>query len=213
MKTLPPPIRDYLAQGRYSAVAKNLMFKYQLQVDQGGVLEREIMLLLMGIENPDEFTQALAEEAGLEQKTVDGIVQDVNDQIFIPLREEMKSGASKPSVEVKPPQVPTTPPAAPRHIINKIPIPIVAEKLLEDHEEPHIEFAQAPMVPPVSRPAPTPPTPRSITPPAPPRPMMSPPANLPGAARPSGNFGIVGIPPVLPKPYPSDPYREPIDEK
>ena len=187
MQTLPPIIREYLAQGRYSTVVKNLMFKYQLRVDQGGVLEREIMLLLMGIENPDEFTQALVEEARLDQKTVNGIVQDVNDQIFIPLQKEMReeqtvTAASAPPKSLMPP----------RHIINKIPIPVVNnKKLLEDHEEPHIEFAQAPIVPPVSRPAPISPPPQPTTPP------------LPPPQRPDAPI----------KPYSSDPYREPLDEK
>jgi hypothetical protein len=202
MKTLPPPIRDYLARGGYSTVVKNLMFKYQLRIDQGGVLEREIMLLLMGIDNPDEFTQALIEEAKLDQKAVNGIVQDVNDQIFVPLQEEMRKG----EVHSPEPARPIIPPARSqvaasseplRHIINKIPRPIVTprpivsdEKLLEDHEEPHIEFAQTPIVPPVPPAAPISPPPWPTTPPPPPQ-------------RPDAPI----------KPYSSDPYREPLDEK
>lgn len=118
MQTLPPVIRTYLAQGKYTTVAKSLMTKYALRLDQGGVLEREIMLLLMGIENPDEFTQALTTEASLNQQTVSGIVQDVNAQIFVPLRQEMMraaEGAQQPPKPVESssrPQgsVPFTPP-------------------------------------------------------------------------------------------------------
>lgn len=90
MQTLPPPIREYLASGKYSIVANSLMTKYGLRVDQGGVLEREIMLLLMGIENPTEFTKSLDEEAHLDQKTINSISQDVNNQIFMPLREQLR---------------------------------------------------------------------------------------------------------------------------
>src|SRR3989338_3645586 len=92
MQTLPPIIRNYLTKGTYTEVAKKMMAKYGLHVDQGGILEREIMLLLMGIENPDEFTQALVEEAKLDQQTINNIVKDVNGQIFVPLREEMRKG-------------------------------------------------------------------------------------------------------------------------
>ena len=93
MQTLPPVIRTYLTQGKYTAVAKTLMAKYDLRIDQGGVLEREIMLLLMGVEDPNEFVKALSEEAGLSQQVINGISQDVNEQIFTPLRaEEMKGG-------------------------------------------------------------------------------------------------------------------------
>lgn len=116
MQSLPPVIRDYLAQGRYTAVAKNVMTKYGLHLDQGGILEREIMLLLMGVEDPTEFGQALAEEARLDQKTINGIMQDVNNQIFIPLRDEMRNApapAPQPPKPVTPPPTPPTPVVAP----------------------------------------------------------------------------------------------------
>lgn len=86
--------------------------------------------------------------------------------------------------------------------VTKSPNLLNGEKLLEDHEEPHIEFRKS-----------------------------VPPPNLPGAPRPSEAFGeggipppvsaplkpstlpIASVPPVPAKPYSSDPYREPVDEK
>ncbi|MCR4276362.1 MAG: hypothetical protein NUV90_03190 [Candidatus Parcubacteria bacterium] len=120
MQTLPPPIRSYLAEGKYTVVAQSLMAKYALRIDQGGVLEREIMLLLMGIENPEEFNQALVTEANLNQQTIAGIVQDVNTQIFSPLREEMRKGVEafgkkSPQISsVMPARQPVVAPTAPR---------------------------------------------------------------------------------------------------
>lgn len=108
MQILPPPIRSYLAQGKYTTVVQSLMTKYSLRIDQGGVLEREIMLLLMGIENPEEFNQTLATEANINQQTVSSIVQDVNTQIFSPLREEMRKGME--AFGKKPPQIPSVMP-------------------------------------------------------------------------------------------------------
>lgn len=125
MQTLPPVIRDYLSQGKYTPIARNLMAKYGLRIDQGGILERGMMLLLMGIEDPAEFSKTLAEEAKLDQETINGIMQDVNTQIFIPLREEMRKGteavASKSPVASAP-----SAPRAPQshfHLENKIPLP------------------------------------------------------------------------------------------
>ncbi len=180
MRTLPPAIRTYLSQGTYTSVAKSLITKYALRIDQGGILEREIMLLLMGIENPDEFTQSLAEEAKLDKKTIEGISQDINTQIFMPLQEGMKGGVttapdSSTSVLVHPrvknmisrpatqaifpatvslhgnishsiqpvrPSVSSVPPVHSPMIA--APKPKDNAKLLEDHEEPHIEFNKAP---------------------------------------------------------------------
>lgn len=92
MQTLPPVVRGYLAQGTYTMVAKDLITKYRLRIDQGGILEREIMLLLMGVDNPVEFMRSLTDEAKFDRQTVNGIMQDINVRIFTPLRaEEEKS--------------------------------------------------------------------------------------------------------------------------
>lgn len=106
MQTLPPVVRDYLSQGKYTVVVKDLMVKHGLRIDQGGVLEREIILLLMGIENPDEFTKALVEDARLSQQMVGAIARDVNVLIFIPLREEMRKGGAG-SATLTPPKINT----------------------------------------------------------------------------------------------------------
>ncbi len=119
MRTLPPIIRNYLSQGKYTEVAKSLITKYNLRIDQGGILEREMMLLLMGIENPTEFTQALAEEAKLDKKTIENIAQDINTQIFVPLREQMRSGGMNAAPPARPAAV--TPAAIPTREKNYAP--------------------------------------------------------------------------------------------
>ena len=116
MRTLPPAIRSYLSQGRHTPVAKSLMAKYGLRVDQGGILEREIILLLMGVENPEEFTRSLVQEANLGQETIAGIVRDVNAQIFAPLREEMRHPTPAPAPAKPAPQVYAPPPQSPAYV-------------------------------------------------------------------------------------------------
>lgn len=240
MQTLPPVIRDYLAAGRYTAVAKSLALKYNLRIDQAGVLERELMLLLMGIENPTEFTEALAQEANLGQEVIGGIVEDVNAQVFVPLREEEMRSSRPAPVETKsqessqrfmhldnripPPasSVAQSRPPAPlratqgavqnpglRSVLASVTSEVKADRLLEDHEEPHIEFNTAPsgvgpVIPKAEPQAPqnlpgalppvlVPPLAETVTPPAPPvRPQPLP-------------------PPAPAKPYSVDPYREPLE--
>ena len=244
MKTLPLIIRSYIAQEKYTSVTRSLMMKYRLRTEQGGVLERGIMLLLMGVESPDEFTQTLADEARLDQQTIDNIIQDVNDQMFVPLREQMRNAgntapqSARPAAAIPPranvvnasvpnyakqsdlaktlshvaPRAPiqtanSTPkfahqenriaPLPPkfgtaRPILTAPPMPTSGEKLLENHEEPHIDIRDKVQVrtapPPANLPgamtSPVMSTPRPVTPPAPVRP-----------------------------PYSSDPYREQIDGK
>ena len=241
MKDLPPPVRAMFASGKVETVAKSLMTKNQLHIDQAAIVERELILLLLGLKNPAEFTQTLATEAMLSQATINSISQDVNTQIFMPIREEMKVGAALLAKAPQPKASPTPPamnqpagtmappPQSPRyfHLENKIPPPsnqafrgsartaplppknvlpqqpapkaatgglrdalaaamktpaprpspqapvsTAKPKLLEDHEEPHIELG-AKLVPP---------PPLSTKPKIPPAPAS----------------------------YSSDPYREPI---
>ncbi|MFI5260206.1 MAG: hypothetical protein ACHQU0_00175 [Candidatus Paceibacteria bacterium] len=248
MQTLPPAIRDYLVQGKYTPVAISLANKYKLRIDQSGVLEREIALLLMGVENPDDFMKALTEEAKLDGPTVDGIVQDVNAQIFLPLRKAEEVSGTKPTSNA--PQAPTPAPV-PAHIAPlppKIAMPQVSRptlvaaparsiNLLEDHEEPHIEFAPAPVVPPAPRVVVEPPTnlPGMMPPLAPSTPTIQYPP-LPKPIQSSVEVPTVPQTPVISparsllermtpppttapatssaptKPRAVDPYREPIDE-
>ncbi|OYV27198.1 MAG: hypothetical protein B7W98_02270, partial [Parcubacteria group bacterium 20-58-5] len=261
--------------------------------ERGGVLERELMLLLMGIDTPDEFMKALAEEARLDQKIITGIVQDINTQVFVPLREEEEKGgvaSAAPSAAPRPMAAPMPPrPPAPHgaggqpethfHLQNKIippprppqpssPIPKLATpprplaaapagvsnrpglrdalaavtkvpeqppaaRLLEDHEEPHIELGKTPL-PAQSRPSTPPahppgalpsqviqpgarpafaPTPK-IVPPAAPQASAGP--AVPKVAPPPMPPKPAAVPPpaapaVPAKPYAADPYREPIE--
>ncbi len=237
---LPMPIRSFFISGKVEVIARGLMQKYRLHIDQGTIMEREIILLLLGLKNPTEFIKTLTEDAQLDQQTVDGIAQDVNDQIFVPLQEEMKSEAVTISAQEKsqkpiPPRQQTATPAptyapplqspsysypegnvassspvhppVPRRITppslvdtkiavhaatNTAPKLSTGEKLLEDHEEPHIEFnkASAPLLSRSVPSSPMSPSSSGITPPA-------------SSTRPA--------PPTV-RPYSSDPYREPIDE-
>jgi hypothetical protein len=201
------------------------MTKYNLRIDQSGVLEREIMLLLMGVENPNEFTQALVEEAKLDQQTVNNIVQDINDQIFIPLRKEEEKGIesergqtsfNSSSAPLPPktvlPARPVTTLGAVVHPILPTLVPAASINVLKNNEEPHLEFqpptpllaASAPTNLPGQMPGPELEFRRveSQTQPTAPRPMSPVPV---APAQPK----LASLPITS---YSADPYREPFDE-
>ena len=216
MQTLPPVVRTYLEQGKYSVVAQSLMSKYGLRIDQGGVLEREIMLLLMGIENPDEFTQALATEARIDEKTIGSIVQDINAQIFMPLREE-EMRSKKVNVGVPnytaPAKVVPQGNYAPRLFVASQPTGVVGpppQSPRYPNQEKNINafVHRVPQTPPTPLNTGRPPSISVITPPTPslaPAPAETPlrqalravvpPTSLPGAPRPAEAFGVGGLPP------------------
>lgn len=161
MQMLPPPVRNYLASGKYTIVAKDLTAKHELHLDQGGILEREIMLLLMGIENPSEFMATLTGEAKIPEPVVKEIMMEINQGIFMPLQEEMRKG-----VEVlgkKPPQIP---PAAPARQPIVAPIPAPATGAGQSTSHFHLENKLPPSPRPAESPAvrPIPPRPSAQVP-------------------------------------------------
>lgn len=256
LRGLPPIIRNYITKGKYTAAAQNLMRQYKLRIDQGGVIERELLLLLMGVETPDEFVAALASDAGLDKAIVDNITRDINNQIFIPLRaEEMKASAAAgkptapavqtgshfqlqnkiPTPQRPMPSRPSMPAGAPRQSLPQMPF----DHLLEDHEEPHIDFKPQsaprpamPVMPQAARTAPPPPNLPGAMPPAPapsapvapkviqpgnraPGPIPPTVAPTPAAKPPAPAAGLKFSTPPMPSgaKYSTDPYREPIDEE
>lgn len=115
MQTLPAPVQKYLSSGQYSIVAQRLMQTYGLRIDQAGVLERQIMLLLMGIDTPEEFSQTLRTDAQLTEDMVKSVIGDVNQLIFVPLQAQMHgespAGGMMKSTQLAP-QAPSTAPQA-----------------------------------------------------------------------------------------------------
>ncbi len=67
------------------------MKKYGLHIDQAGEVQTQLMLLLMGIASPAEFSAALLSEASIPESSISGILEDVNRMVFMPLRDEMRS--------------------------------------------------------------------------------------------------------------------------
>ena len=88
LPTLPLPIQKFFEQRKLDTITRLLMERYALHIDQGTILERELMFLLLGLESPDEFAAELYANLPVSKQTVLGIVKDINAQIFVPLRKK-----------------------------------------------------------------------------------------------------------------------------
>ncbi len=217
--TLPLPIQRFIKEGKHGDATQTIMDRYVLHVDQGAIIEHQLLLALFGVIGPEEFMETLSSKLSVSDDVVGNIIEDVNKEVFIPIREEMRKGSIITPAEVKPPQV-----QAPRQtaqmgrnepfrapsqrpdlrsvlssITREVPKPISLRgetpKLLEDHEEPHIEINPASLM-----------ATKGVEKP-------QPPPNLPGIIQPPVIPSPKPIPPPIPiiKEYSSDPYREPIE--
>jgi hypothetical protein len=136
LEGVPAPIRAFVLNDLQST-SQELMVRHQLHVDQGGVLEKELLLLLLGQENPEEFSGALR-ETGIPNEVVQGIVRDVNQQVFMRLREEERAQANVPVSTPRPIKQPLVP--APTLVEKPEPVdtlpPMPSDAFLEPHHTP-----------------------------------------------------------------------------
>lgn len=114
---VPKPVHDYVLDGLSDQV-RRLMDKYQLHVDQGGVLQRELLLMLLGQEEPTEFMRELS-KAGISDATIQTLMIDINEEVFKPLR---AAEQGKPIERTTPPPPPA--PVAPQPVATPVAPPM-----------------------------------------------------------------------------------------
>ncbi|MFA5744951.1 MAG: hypothetical protein WC887_01925 [Candidatus Paceibacterota bacterium] len=258
----PDFVRAVFNDEATTQVVIGLQSKLQLHVDAAGVLAKEVGYLLLGLVDPSKFVDRL-KNSGFSEQAATEIITEINQKIFVPLREKMKSGAGNTQQPIRPteperPSVPPTtwrasvPPPRPSqvnasvpsysytpptqtsqhfHLENKIPPPsrpVNIGRLLEDHEEPHIEIrdkVQGISLPGTNPPVSVPLTPSSAIPPGvrfSPRSVEAPSVVGPVVPKIETPIQKPFVPPVQSKPIPpappitksyvDDPYREPIEE-
>jgi hypothetical protein len=96
---LPYILREYIADDEMATIANDIGKKYGFHVDTVGALYREATNMLAGLETPEQFTGEL-KSVGVPAEIVTPIVQELNERVFIPLRERMqKEGDRDPYKE------------------------------------------------------------------------------------------------------------------
>lgn len=135
MPTLPLAIRNFFADGKLQSVTQSLVAKYGLRVDQAGVLERELMLLVMGLESPTEFVDTIGDEGNIDDASIETLVQDINELVFTPLRTEIERTTRRAApiapLPPRPVQMPVQPPTRPP-VVQQPPAP-TAQAPVPDH--------------------------------------------------------------------------------
>ncbi|MBU2103515.1 hypothetical protein KKD95_00685 [Patescibacteria group bacterium] len=145
MKELPEPVQDFIASDERTQIVRDLSQKHSLHTDQAGDFEQALLFMLLGISTPDQFVEAL-KKAGLTEDVVNGLVEDVNAQIFMRLREaEQRPAPVQKPAPLPPPAIEYTPPKTPASLLPGTSVPV-----------------PAPQPPPVYEPAAIEPTPQPI---------------------------------------------------
>lgn len=166
----PAIIQESLSDGKAVDFMESMLTRYHLHIDTVGYVMEFIRNMLLGLLKPDEFIGKL-NSVGISAELARRITADLNAEVFVPLRDEMKKGgamtrpATIPQVPVmkvaKPAPVP--PPLAPTP--TPVPTPSIAPAFNLVHDVP-----AGPM--PAAAPVMSQPAPRSAAEPVPPTPMV-----------------------------------------
>ena len=131
LTTLPKPLQEFLTGPERDAVTLKISSAHTLHADQAGAFQRAFLFMLMGIFTPDQFVQDL-KDAGIDSATVSALAQDVNEEVFKPLREKERQGnvgaqkavsALATPVRSSPAPVSVTPSPTPVPVSSPVPVP------------------------------------------------------------------------------------------
>ncbi len=210
---LPVPIRTFLTDGSVENAAQTITQKNHLHADQGTVIERELLLTLMGIQDPASLPETLSKDAALDEQVLPAILRDMDEIVFTPLHNAMRESGSAPPVEApleKPLEVPLPPrQQMPGH--RRVPEGVIYNALPNMGAQ--VPAGGAPQgAPAASMPA------QNVPPPVPARPNTSTPEVQPNTYKPAEKLETPPIPlqpkngvPLV-KEYAVDPYREPPEQ-
>ncbi len=87
---LPDALKDAVASSETSKKVSEIGNKHHLQVDQTGSLIEIVLDVLMGITTAKDFLEEIKRTISIESNEAISIVNDVNEEIFKPVRETME---------------------------------------------------------------------------------------------------------------------------
>src|SRR3989344_9663936 len=88
---LPPELKDAIFSNANAEKMADIGNKYDLLIDKVGEMTNETGLLMLGVTHPNEFVGNLAERLLVDRQTASKIADDINREIFAPVREHLRA--------------------------------------------------------------------------------------------------------------------------
>lgn len=89
-KILPKNIRDVANSIETDSLIKSISEEHRLHIDIAEILYDEIVYVIFGAEKSVDFIKNLKRQTLLPDEKINAIAKDVNEKIFLPMRETMK---------------------------------------------------------------------------------------------------------------------------
>lgn len=195
MRKLPQEVVGAVTSPDFQNTVAQIGKETGLHIDQIGTLEDEVLLVMMGLTDPAEFSKQLAER-GVPQEKVEAVVERVDARLLMPIRDAMRRFVEEEDARAEGEGAPSSAlpnqPASqtqPQKVEWKSPVP-------------------APMQEPVQKPAVQRPAQEELAPAEPAPPSVADP--FAGASITKEEKVDVGMS-ARPPGYKVDPYREPVE--
>jgi hypothetical protein len=94
---LPPNLQQAIISTDTQKVFQEITTKYRLHIDQAGELENETMIVLFGAEKPTNFLANIQSALNISQTMASQIVNDINQGIFLKIREGLRQVHNEPA--------------------------------------------------------------------------------------------------------------------
>lgn len=98
---LPAKIQAVIADAETEKKVLAIGEQEQLHVDQLGQLADETGLVLLGIAPPTEFINHLQTRLGIEKTKAQSLAQAINERVFLPIQDALKTLSATPAPEEK----------------------------------------------------------------------------------------------------------------
>lgn len=93
LKTAPPLVKEAFGSNRTAEAVSRVRDRYGLHIDIIGQISKEVGYLLLGFMDPVSFLESLVSK-GIDRESAKSIVSDLNQEIFLPLQQNMKNGVT-----------------------------------------------------------------------------------------------------------------------
>ena len=99
LKSLPKVVRDAITSADVEAHLRTLANTHKLHLDQWQLLENEVMLTLLGFQEPADFKQNIKDDLVLTEDVAVALAGDISKIVFDPIRAELERSLEHPDAQ------------------------------------------------------------------------------------------------------------------
>jgi|GEM_PF-5219472 hypothetical protein len=99
LENIPSGVRNAILRINSSGYIQKFSEKYGLRIDQAGALEKELLVVLLGLDNSSSFRNNLINSGKISSEIASNIARDISAEVFDSVRHELSGFYKKTQSE------------------------------------------------------------------------------------------------------------------